>query len=153
MVIKKIGIRFFKFWISTLFWRPWNSHRNTSHKRIQQLHFPIFIQQRRVQTPTQFLYRSQKCWLRGFFQQNWGIWNLLYFIIDPTGLLNCSWSIEFQMTTFTFDHNPFDGPSEHIPAMKRVKEMILEQNFSSNVFALAQEYSNWETDEVNTLNI
>ncbi len=52
------------------------------------------------------------------------------------------------MTTFTFYHRRFNGPSEHIPAMNSVKEMILEQNFSANVFALTQEYSNWETDEV-----
>lgn len=55
---------------------------------------------------------------------------------------------QLQMTTFTFVHERFDGPSEHIPAMKRVKEIIQEQSFSANVFALAQEYSNWETDEV-----
>jgi hypothetical protein len=32
--------------------------------------------------------------------------------------------------------------------MNKVKDLIAKQKFSKNVFALAQDYSNWETDEV-----
>ncbi len=52
------------------------------------------------------------------------------------------------MTTFTFVHALFNGPSEHVPAMNEVKDLIEEQQFSANVFALSGEYANWETDEV-----
>ena len=42
----------------------------------------------------------------------------------------------------------FDGPDEHIPALNEVKDIIEKQGFSDNVFAVAAEYANWETDEV-----
>ncbi len=35
-----------------------------------------------------------------------------------------------------------------IDAMNTIKKLISDQKFSKNVFALAQDYSNWETDEV-----
>lgn len=52
------------------------------------------------------------------------------------------------MSTFRFTHTRFEGPSEHVPAMGRIKEMIAEQDFSDNVFAMTMEYANWETDAV-----
>ena len=52
------------------------------------------------------------------------------------------------MTTFSFTHVRFSGPSEHIPAMNEVKADIAALEFSDNVFAATEEYSNWETDEV-----
>ena len=52
------------------------------------------------------------------------------------------------MTTFSFTHVRFSGPSEHIPAMNEVKQDIADLEFSENVFAATEEYSNWETDEV-----
>ncbi len=36
--------------------------------------------------------------------------------------------------------------------MNKVKDLIAKQKFSKNVFALAQDYSNWETDEVVKVN-
>ena len=52
------------------------------------------------------------------------------------------------MTTFQFVHQKFSGPSEHVPAMNEVKQIIEDEGFSANVFANTQEYANWETDEV-----
>jgi len=54
------------------------------------------------------------------------------------------------LSTFTFTHVKFEGRGEHIPALNKVKDIIADCNFSGNVFALTQEYSNWETDEVIT---
>jgi len=54
------------------------------------------------------------------------------------------------LSTFTFTHVKFEGRGEHIPALNKVKNIIADCNFSGNVFALTQEYSNWETDEVIT---
>jgi predicted RND superfamily exporter protein len=52
------------------------------------------------------------------------------------------------MTDITFTHKVFSGPSEHIPAMNRVKKIISEANLTGNVFPLSQGYAAWETDEV-----
>jgi len=54
------------------------------------------------------------------------------------------------LSTFEFTHVKFEGRGEHIPALNKVKDIIADCNFSGNVFALTQEYSNWETDEVIT---
>lgn len=52
------------------------------------------------------------------------------------------------MTTSRFTHTRFDGTNQQIQAMNRVKDMIESKEFSDNVFPIAAEYSNWETDEV-----
>lgn len=44
----------------------------------------------------------------------------------------------------------FKGPSEHIPAMNRVKKIIEDANLTGKVFPLSQGYASWETDEVIT---
>ena len=53
-----------------------------------------------------------------------------------------------QLSTFTYTHVAFSGPEEHIPALNEVKQIIADQGFSENVFAVSGEYANWETDEV-----
>jgi len=57
------------------------------------------------------------------------------------------------MTTFDFVHETFSGPSEHIPAMNEIKDLIEDQDFSANAFALGLDYANWETDEVRNLRL
>lgn len=52
------------------------------------------------------------------------------------------------MTTFSFTHKRFEATKEKINAMTKVKDLISAQDFSSNVFAMTMEYSNWETDQV-----
>ena len=53
------------------------------------------------------------------------------------------------MTDITFTHKIFSGPSEHIPAMNRVKKIIADANLTTgNIFPLSQGYAAWETDEV-----
>lgn len=52
------------------------------------------------------------------------------------------------LSDMTFRHKIFSGPSEHIPAMNRVKKIIKETNLSGKVFPLSQGYAGWETDEV-----
>ena len=54
------------------------------------------------------------------------------------------------MTDISFTHKIFSGPSEHIPAMNRVKKIIADANLTGNVFPLSQGYAAWETDEVIT---
>ncbi|TRY73596.1 hypothetical protein TCAL_03344, partial [Tigriopus californicus] len=53
-----------------------------------------------------------------------------------------------KMVTFSFTHKRFEATGEKIQAMAKVKELISDQQFSSNVFAMTMEYSNWETDQV-----
>ena len=53
-----------------------------------------------------------------------------------------------QLSTLTFTHRLFSGPSEHVPAMNRIKSIVASMNFSSIAFAEASEYAGWETDEV-----
>ena len=47
-----------------------------------------------------------------------------------------------------FTHKMFSGPTEHLPAMNRIKELVASFNFSSTAFAVGQEYAGWETDEI-----
>ena len=48
----------------------------------------------------------------------------------------------------SFVHKRLEGTADKISGMNKVKDLIKKQEFSQNVFALAQDYSNWETDEV-----
>ena len=52
------------------------------------------------------------------------------------------------LSDVTFTHKVFDGPSQHIPAMNRVKRIIREANLTGKIFPLSQGYASWETDEV-----
>ena len=47
-----------------------------------------------------------------------------------------------------FRHKIFYGPSEHIPAMNRIKELIHEANLTGKVFPISIFYPAWETDEI-----
>eukprot|EP00095_Tigriopus_kingsejongensis_P000432 maker-scaffold171_size289870-snap-gene-1.38 protein:Tk00432 transcript:maker-scaffold171_size289870-snap-gene-1.38-mRNA-1 annotation:"conserved hypothetical protein" len=53
-----------------------------------------------------------------------------------------------RMSTFTFTHLRFEATADKVRAMTKVKELIDRQQFSSNVFPMTMEYSNWETDQV-----
>ena len=58
---------------------------------------------------------------------------------------------EILLGKFTFTHKRFSGRDEHIPALNKVKDIINGVKFSKgDVFPMAREYSNWETDEVIT---
>ena len=52
------------------------------------------------------------------------------------------------LSEITFQHKFFSGPSEHVPAMNRIKTYIKEANFTGRVFAISRAYAAWETDEV-----
>lgn len=55
-----------------------------------------------------------------------------------------------SITNFDFVFRPFSGREEHIPAMRRIKDIAedFSQQFGSQVFASARIFSSWETDEV-----
>ena len=53
----------------------------------------------------------------------------------------------------SFVHKRLEGTADKISGMNKVKDLIKKQEFSQNVFALAQDYSNWETDEVRVYTI
>lgn len=57
-------------------------------------------------------------------------------------------SSKILLSDITFTHKVFDGPSQHIPAMNRVKRIIKEANLTGKIFPLSQGYASWETDEV-----
>lgn len=52
------------------------------------------------------------------------------------------------LSTIEFTHKLFSGPSEHLPAMRKVKELVASLNFSAPAFAVADLYAGWETDEI-----
>ena len=54
----------------------------------------------------------------------------------------------FQLSSIELTHKLFSGPSEWIPAMNKVKQIVAEANFSNRAFPVATEYASWETDEV-----
>lgn len=69
------------------------------------------------------------------------------FVFDQ-GLL-CGYSApRMVLTDLTFTHKVFSGPSQHIPAMNRVKNLIQDANLTGKVFPLSIGYATWETDEV-----
>ena len=71
--------------------------------------------------------------------------------VDNANLTCGSPSPPILLGKFTFTHKRFSGRSEHIPALNKVKDIINSIQFSTgNVFPMAREYSNWETDEVIT---
>ena len=57
-------------------------------------------------------------------------------------------SPQIKLSTIDFSHKIFSGPSEHLPAMNRIKKIVASYNFSSKVFAVGHNYASWETDEI-----
>ena len=57
-------------------------------------------------------------------------------------------SSKILLSDITFTHKVFEGPSQHIPAMNRVKSLIKNANLTGKIFPLSQGYASWETDEV-----
>jgi len=56
-----------------------------------------------------------------------------------------------QMFTMEFVHRLFEGPSQQVPAMNAVKDVIRAANFSGGsgrVFPFSKGYAAWETDEI-----
>ena len=53
-----------------------------------------------------------------------------------------------QLSSIELTHKLFSGPSEWIPAMNKVKQIVAEANFSNRAFPVARDYASWETDEV-----
>ena len=53
-----------------------------------------------------------------------------------------------QLSSIELTHKLFSGPSEWIPAMNKVKQIVAEANFSNRAFPVGREYASWETDEV-----
>jgi len=84
---------------------------------------------------TQFLYSPSGAKYRSQFKFDQG--------------LLCGFSSPgIHLTDITFTHKVFQGPSQHIPAMNRVKTLIQEANLTGKVFPLSIGYAAWETDEV-----
>ncbi len=53
------------------------------------------------------------------------------------------------MSSFKFRHHLFvGGPSQQIPAMNKVKEVVKSANLTGEVFPFSKGYAAWETDEV-----
>ena len=61
---------------------------------------------------------------------------------------NCLHFSLFQLSSIKLTHKLFSGPSEWIPAMNKVKQIVAEANFSNRAFPVGTEYASWETDEV-----
>ena len=55
---------------------------------------------------------------------------------------------EILLSSIELTHKLFHGPSEWIPAMNKVKQIVAEANFSNRAFPVGTEYASWETDEV-----
>merc|ERR1711892_1406909 len=55
---------------------------------------------------------------------------------------------EVMLSSIELTHKLFSGPSEWIPAMNKVKQIVAEANFSNRAFPVATEYASWETDEI-----
>ena len=53
-----------------------------------------------------------------------------------------------QLSSIQLTHKLFSSPSEWIPAMNKVKQIVAEANFSNRAFPVGTEYASWETDEV-----
>ncbi len=54
-----------------------------------------------------------------------------------------------SLSSLTFVHRVFSGPEEHLPAMRRVKDILASVNLTSGrIFPLSEGYTLWETDEV-----
>merc|ERR1712241_122832 len=52
------------------------------------------------------------------------------------------------LSSIELTHKLFSSPSEWIPAMNKVKQIVAEANFSNRAFPVARDYASWETDEV-----
>merc|ERR1719225_270963 len=55
---------------------------------------------------------------------------------------------EILLSSIQLTHKLFSSPSEWIPAMNKVKQIVAEANFSNRAFPVGTEYASWETDEV-----
>merc|ERR1712156_445503 len=55
---------------------------------------------------------------------------------------------EILLSSIQLTHKLFSSPSEWIPAMNKVKQIVAEANFSNRAFPVARDYASWETDEV-----
>jgi len=55
---------------------------------------------------------------------------------------------EVLLSTIELTHKLFSGPSEWIPAMNKIKQIVAEANFSNRAFPVGTEYASWETDEI-----
>merc|ERR1712073_147736 len=55
---------------------------------------------------------------------------------------------EILLSSIQLTHKLFHGPSEWIPAMNKIKQIVAEANFSNRAFPVGAEYASWETDEV-----
>ena len=63
---------------------------------------------------------------------------------DTTKLDEDTFTLYFQLSTIDFSHKIFSGPSEHLPAMNRIKTLVGSYNFSSKVFAVGHLYARCE---------
>jgi hypothetical protein len=57
----------------------------------------------------------------------------------------------FQLSSFEFKFRIFSGPEEHIPAMRRVRNLVETANFKTGdkyVTVWGKIFANWVTDEV-----
>jgi len=55
---------------------------------------------------------------------------------------------EILLSSIELTHKLFSSPSEWIPAMNKVKQIVAEANFSNRAFPVGTEYASWETDEI-----
>jgi len=55
---------------------------------------------------------------------------------------------EVLLSSIELTHKLFSGPSEWIPAMNKIKQIVAEANFSNRAFPVGTEYASWETDEI-----
>ena len=53
----------------------------------------------------------------------------------------------FQASKFKIDYLIFTGPEEHIPAKRKIEELVKASNLSG-AFSHVQVYAAWETDEI-----
>lgn len=58
--------------------------------------------------------------------------------------------MSLQISTFALTQRATEvlSPTEHIPVMNDMKNMIPAEEFSANVFIACKENSDWEADEV-----
>lgn len=52
------------------------------------------------------------------------------------------------MFMIEYQHPLFSGPTEHVPAMERVKELVAEAGIEGRVFARSARYEYWEMDGI-----
>ena len=71
------------------------------------------------------------------------------FLFEPDNLTCGEATPDLVLSTIMFQHKLFPaGPSEHIPAMNRIKDLISDANLTGKVFPISIFYPAWETDEI-----